>query len=276
MIKQSMSLKMLILPLSLALSVILAIFFVKPYFSEMTAAKKSLVEKQAKLDELKKQTETLQQMKSKWEALGDDKTLVGTALPEVESVDAYLSEISSKASRSGVLLSDIKLDQQNSAASNPAYICGESPAGTSSPAADSSSYLPASAGGSASNAAAANPASSCLRSMKITMAVKGSWEQMLDFFKYLEDMNRLSNTIEISISSEVQVQGQAASDLLTANISTNAFFEESHQFNDIALVSNLVSQGGFSQKSIDKLKNVVYSLYTAPSVSPGGERNLFK
>ncbi|HLM84085.1 MAG TPA: hypothetical protein VK254_02675, partial [Candidatus Bathyarchaeia archaeon] len=93
MVQQTTGLKVLILPISLVIAVVAIIFFIKPSFSEMMSAKKSVQEKQSQLDSLKSQNQKLQGMKSKWNSLTDEKTLVATALPDLENVDAYVSEL---------------------------------------------------------------------------------------------------------------------------------------------------------------------------------------
>jgi hypothetical protein len=130
MAQQSMSLKVLIFPISLVVAVAVAIFFIKPAFSEMMSVKSSLAEKENQLENLKNQNQKLQNLKSKWESLAEEKNLVATALPEAENVDSYVSELTSKASRSGILLSGIQASQKGgsvSAETAPSYICGAGP-----------------------------------------------------------------------------------------------------------------------------------------------------
>jgi Tfp pilus assembly protein PilO len=285
MIQESMRLKVLILPLSLAIAVIAAIFFIKPVLSDIMNFKTVLADKQSQLENLKNQTQKLQTMKTKWNAMADEKNLVATAFPETSDVDAYISEITSKASRSGVLLTDIKLDKKNSAGTDqkPDYICNDSlTAGLNqgiAPSPDTAAQ-PATASSaspdvSGSQALTVSP-SSCLKSFSISLTAKGSWEQMLDFFKYLEDMNRVSNIEALSLSTGTQSQDQASSDILTADISANAFFKEKAQSGSMALASSLANQGSFNQNALEKLKETVYAPYDVPAMSPSGERNIFK
>jgi Tfp pilus assembly protein PilO len=278
MIQESMRLKILILPISLAIAIIVAIFFIKPAFSDMMSSKDALAGKQTQLDELKRQTQKLQAMKTKWEAMADERNLVATAFPETESVDSYISEITSKASRSGVLLTDIKLNQASSGGTglSPDYICsGDSIGGVAQAGAAPATVVPGASDASGSQSLAVSP-SRCLKSVAISLSVKGSWEQMLDFFKYLEDMNRISNINSVALSAGTQSQDQSSSDILTASISANAFFKEKTQSGSMALATNLAKQGVFNQKSLDKLKEVIYAPYDVPTVSPSSQRNIFK
>jgi len=273
-IQESMRLKVLILPVSLVVAVIAVIFFIKPSFSDIMSAKDSLAAKQKQLESLKNQTQKLQVMKSKWDAMADEKNLVETAFPETENADSYISEITSKASRSGILLTNITLGQKNSGGTggNPDYICtDDSNAASSQPAA---AAQPPAAGAPPP----AGASGSCLKPVSISLSAAGSWEQMLDFFKYLEDMNRISNidALSLSTSTQNQVQGQASADILSVDISATAFFKEKSQSGITSLASNLAVQGSFNQQSLDKLKETIYAPYDVPAVSPSGQRNIFK
>lgn len=265
-----MSLKVLIFPLSLAVAVAVAIFFIKPAFSDMMSVKNSLAEKNAQLENLKNQNQKLQNLKSKWESLAEEKNLVATALPEAENVDSYVSELTSKASRSGILLTDMQVAQKSESAStetNPAYVCGAVPVGDASQAAG------APVSGDITGAGGPN---SCLDKVGISLKAAGSWEQILDFFKYLEDMNRMSNINSISLAAGTLTQGQTSSDLLTADISAAAFFKAKSQGGNAMLAGSLAGQENFNQKAMEKLKEIIYSPYDVPAVSPNGERNIFK
>lgn len=283
-IRPSTRLKVLILPFSLVIAVVVAIFFVKPSYSEMMSSRDALASKQTQLETLKEQDQKLQSLESKWGAMADEKNLVATAFPETENVDSYISEITSKASTSGVLLTDISLAQQDSggADQSPDYICSGDLTGApvqpdvSSPQPSSAdAALPATTSGLPNFP---GPSSGCLKPVAISLTATGTWEQMLDFFHYLEDMNRISNIGALSLSTEdqSQAQGQTASNLLSVDISANAFFKEKNQSNNTALASSLASQGDFNQKSLEKLKETIYAPYEAPAVSPGGQRNIFQ
>lgn len=278
MVKQSIRLKVFILPISLALSVAALIFLVKPSFSDMNAAKATLSAKQSQLDKWNEQSQKLKKLASDWEPLSDEKTLIQTALPDTENIDIYISELTSKASRSGILLSDIELVERSPGAENPLYVCGAVTDGSSASAPSSIS-----AGTTAETGASdsisnnlANSSSDCLKMIKVSIVAKGSWEQLLDFFKYLEDMNRISNIDGVNVSVENQGPEQASSGILSVGLSINAFFKKGGQVGDTMLIAGPASQMQLNQKAIQKLKETIYSPYAAPSVSPSGERNIFK
>lgn len=280
-IQQSMRLKILILPLSLVLTVVAVVFFIKPSFSDMNAAKAMLSQKQLQLDGLNEQSQNLKKLASDWGSLGEEKTLVETALPSEENLDIYVSELTSKASRSGILLSGVQVEKSSSgskSAENSLYVCGENALGDSSVAPTSA---PSAVGTEMPKSVSADLASSpgtCLNMVKISMTAKGTWEQLLDFFKYLQDMNRISNIDDVNISIDNQVQGQeqATSDLLSIDVSVSAFFKEAKKAGGPMLAADPVGQIQLNQKALEKMKEIIYSPYTVPSVSPSGERNIFK
>ena len=286
MIQQSMRLKVFILPLSLVVTVAMSIFYIKPAYTEMMAARKTVEEKKSQLDNLKNQTQKLSVMKSKWDAMTDEKKLVESAFPDAENVDAYVSELTSKASSSGILLSSIKMDQKSDSAKTTAYVCGGDPAAGASPASTpaqvqsatpaASVATPGTASVAAPAASSVSPSNSCLDVVQATLSATGSWEQVLDYLKYLEDMNRISNIQSVTLTAGNQAQGQPPANLLQADISAVTFFKKKGSGTNVAMADSLASQGKFNQTALDKLKEVIYAPYSAPTMSPSGERNMFK
>jgi Tfp pilus assembly protein PilO len=265
MIQQSMSLKVLIFPISLVLAAIVAILFIKPAFSDMNAAKKDLIAEQASLESLKMKNEKLQAAKAKFNALAEEKNLVFSALPESDDVDTYISEITSKANRSGVLLSSVSLDKaQGGSEAIRSYVCSENSGSGSA----GSAAVPAAADGSV---APVLPAQDCVKAVNASLVLQGTWEQLLDFLKYLEDMNRISNISGVEIDTSAE-----SGDVLEINISLSSFFKENSGSANAAVVDNLAGQGTINQNAIDRLKEIIYAPYAAPDVAPAGERNLFK
>jgi Tfp pilus assembly protein PilO len=266
MIQQSMSLKVLIFPISLVLAAVVAILFIKPAFSDMNAAKKDLTVEQASLESLKMKNEKLQAAKAKFNALAEEKNLVFSALPESDDVDTYVSEITSKANRSGVLLSEVSADKvQGGSEASRSYVCSEnSGAGSSA----GSAVAPAAVDGSV---APALPVQDCVEAVNASLALQGTWEQLLDFLKYLEDMNRISNISGLEIDTSAE-----SGDVLEINISLSSFFKENSGSSNAAVVDNLAGQGTINQNALDRLKEIIYAPFAAPDVAPAGERNLFK
>ncbi|HLM84170.1 MAG TPA: type 4a pilus biogenesis protein PilO, partial [Candidatus Bathyarchaeia archaeon] len=159
----------------------------------------------------------------------------------------------------------------------PAYVCANVPVGAAPQASvPGQTQTTGSLAGASASPALPFPAD-CLNTVGISMKAAGSWEQILDFFKYLEDMNRISNVEKITLSTDqASAQAQPSSDLLTANISAKAFFKGKNPAGNSLLSQSLASQGNFNQKALDKMKEVIYAAYDVPAVSPSAERNIFK
>lgn len=270
-----MSLKVLIFPLSLAIAVAVAIFFIKPAFSELMSIRGTINEKKVKLENLKNQTQKLKSVQAKWETLTEEKMLVASAFPDEANVDSYVSEMTSKASRSGILLSDIQMNDKSKTASSPesasSYICQANQAGKTIQVADE-----AGAAGMSELDGSAGLSSSCLKTVGVSLKATGSWEQLLDFFKYLEDMNRITNVESVLLSTGGAPQGEPASDLLTADITGSAFFKERIENGNSILAGSVLSQGDFNRQAMERLKEAIYSPYDAPVMAPSAERNIFK
>ncbi|MDD3487463.1 MAG: type 4a pilus biogenesis protein PilO [Candidatus Moranbacteria bacterium] len=266
MIEQTMRFKVLILPLALTLTVVLLVFFVKPAFSDMMQAKNGLEQNQAALANVQAKNQKLQNLKSQWSSLMEDRSLVETALPDSEDVDAFIAEIVSKANLSGVLVSQIDKDQQIQSTSS-AYICKGGEDATDASMSDDGTY-------SEDNALAVS--SSCVDPLPINLSVRGSWEQVLELLKYVEDMNRIVNINLINFALSMDSDQEQSSDLLTASIGFDGFLKKKDDSTGSVSAENLASQGKFNENALNKLKNSIYAPFSAPSVSSGEVRNIFK
>jgi Tfp pilus assembly protein PilO len=275
MIQSTMRLKVLILPVSLVLAVIMLIFFIKPAYTDMMQAKSNLEANKIKLVDVQSKNQKLQKLKLEWQSFSNERNLVLSALPDSENMDAFFSEIITKAGRSGVLLTKIEQSKPNQTGTttNSSYICGAEGAAGSGAAASSTEI----GGATGANANSELEASSivCLNAVSISLSVRGNWDQVLDFFKYMEDMNRVANINTATITASDSQQGQS-SDLLNIEISMTGFMKKKDQnFNSVS-ADNLASQGKFNQSGLNKLKNAVYAPYAVEPVSPVGVRNVFK
>ena len=307
-------LKILILPLSAIVVIYLSVFVVKPAFSEMIKAKESLKEGKSQLEELRDQNRKLSKIKSDWESM-EDKNLVLASLPKEEDVEHFVSELYQKVNRSGVLLESVELGENKSASSDGdslSYVCGSNEGITetessSSPAVatDSQPTAVGPADGSSDVAlpdagetpmvgdGEALPAAtslSCVKAKNITVSINGSWEQVINFFEFLEDMNRVSNIKNVSISSSGDTSGQSSEGesaegetpvssetMLSVDVSIDIYYKGENKTGISSLAASLAQKGGLSKEIIKKLKDeIVFTPYTAPNVSESGERNPFK
>lgn len=270
MIKKAIGLKVLVLPLSLGLVVILAVLFIKPAVSDMMAAKKAVDGDKGQLASLQSQNAKLLTLKSKWETMDEDKRRVQNALPENKDIDNYLNELYGRVSRSGVLLKNF--DVLKGGSNDQSAICGGE-AGTSAGVSQAGENT------AASSSAATSPVVSrpCVNSADVNISASGSWDQLLSLLNYSGDTNRVANIRSLSISSAGEgKQEEGNSDVLRIGITLRIFDKAKTEMSNIGTINTLASQGTFNEGIVSKLKNTIYSIYEEPSVSETGERNIFK
>ena len=294
MIKKTIGLKVLILPLTLALAVTMSVFFVKPAFEDMNLTRKKLLEKKEELATLQLQEQKLTELNRAFESLAKEKKdLAITALPEEENTEDYLSELYQRALKTGVLMSDFTVSEKTTQ-SNATYICGSSAAASDNSSAtvsEASSGISSPGGpgvGSGVSAmSATQPISSassfCVQGLDVQISVQGTWDQFLNFYKYLADSNRIANLSKVSISSKIQAssggegsQG-SSSDLLSSQIGLVIYYKPKSKTSNQTIAKELVSgKSGLDQAVLKKLEEIVYLPYVEPAVSETGERNFFK
>ncbi len=272
-------LKVFILPLSLAVFALALIFYVKPEYDEMRKAKTGAESNRQELQNLQQESVKLSELKNNFESMEEVK-VISAALPENKSTEDYLVELYQRASRSGIALDsfDVSETPENSLTN----ICGASGQGSanSSGLAAADSALPAENGledtGAGLPGATVSPP--CLGSVGFEVSVKGTWDQLLSFFRYLTDSNRIANIRKVDLSSTTSSgpEGQQPSDLISAKISLEAYAKPKSKSGNEELLGTLASGSGFNKEIIKKIQETVYAPYEPPLVSETGERNLFK
>ncbi|MDD5489558.1 MAG: hypothetical protein PHP25_02685 [Candidatus Moranbacteria bacterium] len=269
---KSIGLKVLILPLSLALAVGISIIFIKPAFERMNTSRKALADGKEKLMALQAQSQKLNEMKKTFDSL-EEKNIVEIALPDEKSAEDYLSELYQRASRSGVLVDAFNVAENSPGTST--YVCGGLAA---VPETSSDASSPATENGSGFAASAVLPASAaCVQGLAVKISTEGTWDQLLSFYKYLADSNRIANVSEVSIAPKNQASAEgSSSDLLGSQISLNIFYKPKSLTSDMATIGTIASGAGINQGILKKLEEVVYAPYVEPVVSETGERNFFK
>ncbi|MBM4401459.1 MAG: hypothetical protein FJ045_05875 [Crenarchaeota archaeon] len=286
MIQKALGLKVLILPVSLAAVAMIFIVYIQPEYSEMRKIKTSILDKETQLAGLEAQNVRLAELKKILESM-DEVKIVNSALPDNEAAENYLAELYQRAVRSGVAMSALAISE--SAAGSVAGICqGEAQSSADlSQAPDAPVGGPVYAAGNSStpgdtdaSASAANAAvsSSCARGLSFQISVKGSWDQLLAFFGYLADSNRIANVSKVNLATaSASGQGeQQATDIISATISMEAYVKPKSSASDAGALRTLASGAGFSKDIIRKVNEIIYSPYEPPLVSETGERNFFK
>ncbi len=294
MIKKSLGIKVLVLPLSLALVLLIAVMFIKPAFSNIRSTRTALDESKSRLEELRSQTAMLTSLKAELEEMGDDKAMVLNALPEDERLDTYIDEMYARASRSGVLVKEISASGSGTGSATISKICAGargnsavSQAGTggasagsgttpsSSMSAETDATMPIDASGSTTGAT-----TSCAGEIGVDLSISSSWDQLLTFLGYLADTNRIANVRTVDINS--QKQGAANSpeqggvDVLDVSVNIQIFDKEKNSVSGRETIDTLVGSGKYDYEIIEELGSIIYTLYEEPVVAEDGERNIFK
>ncbi len=262
---------MFVVPFAVVISLLLIVFYVKPAFDEMQSLKKNQIEIKSQLDNLQQQNKKLSELKTKWDSMSSEKLLVDGALPEDKDMDNFTAELYERASRSGVLLTEVSAKEGTS--SIKPYVCsikgGSVVSSAISDAANGDEMSGAEKKGSA------QAVTSCVHEIILSTASIGNWDQTVNFFKYVEDMNRVSSIKSIGIKSEKGNQSDG-SDLITTEIEMSVYYKAKGAAVTPSVISSLTSGKGFEEGVIKSLKDIVFTPYVAPSVSESGERNLFK
>lgn len=282
MINKVMGLKVLVLPAALAAVAFLFIFMIQPEYKKMSESRKVVKLKESELAELQKQTVELTELKGVFESIEEEK-IVKAALPENEATESYLAELYQRAVRSGILMSTFS--SAGGASGGTTSICGayggasETSSGeTASETGKSPAVNPNESSSTGSSLGGPATAASCVKKLDFGINVKGSWDQLLNFFKYLADSNRIANIkgVDLVPSSESVAQGQPASDLINANISLSVYYIPKDPTSNVMTLSALAASAGLDKETIKRIRETIYLPYEAPQVSETGERNFFK
>lgn len=276
---KSIGLKVLILPLSLALVVMISILYIKPAFESMNANRKALAEGKEKLAALQAQSQKLDELKKTFDSL-EEKKIVDVALPVDKSAEDYLSELYQRASRSGVLVSNFTV-AENSSTGESSYLCGGLAAvsNTSSAVSSQGSVTGSEniSGSSSVPSTGSLISTSCVQGSTVQISAEGTWDQLLSFYKYLADSNRIANVSQISLVPKIQSPSEGSgSDLLGSQINLDIYYKPKGAANNMATIGAIAGGAGFNQGILKKLEEIVYAPYVEPVVSETGERNFFK
>lgn len=276
MIKKTIGIKVLVFPLSVGFLIIFAILFIKPVYSDMMTARKSVETNRQQLANLQNQNTKLTDLKTRWDSMEEKKMIQG-ALPEDQSIDDYMSELYSRVSRSGMLLKDFAT-QESSLVSSP-YVCGVGGGTAAGATVLPAGGTPATAEGLSDTAAAGMPlvSATCANALGVSISLNGTWEQLLGFLKYLGDTNRIANVKSVAVASNVSgQQAESNPDLLKADVVVQVYYKSKSEASNIGTISSLTSGRGFNESVLEKIKNIVFSTYEEPGVSETSERNIFK
>jgi len=277
MIKKSIGLRILVLPLSLAVVVLIAVLYVQPAFSEIMKRKKSLDESRKQLVSIQAQTAKLAQLKASWDSM-EEKKIVTVALPVSEATDDFLGELYQKVTSSGVLLDSFSTAKSES--SEASYLCSaqSQTAQGAEGMPSSSSSAPSGAAGSPGVAISSSASSACVQNFSASIGAKGNWDQIISLLKYTSGMNRIVNLKKVSISKggATGTENNPNPDMLSVMLDFELFYTPQKSTGTLAVNDLLVLGNGFDKSALSKIKEIVSSAYEQPVVIQSGERNMFK
>jgi Tfp pilus assembly protein PilO len=303
MINKAIGLKVLILPFSIALVIMITVFFARPLYVEVNDLKKSSEENKNKLSQLEAQEKAMNELENSFNAM-EERGVVTAALPEKEEIDNYLSEFYGRVSRSGILLKSF-LKSEETVEFSDTYSCGKeqlvdsqaSGASAAAPASGASTAAPAAGGGSpgapALGTGGANPGigditaqqamplastsqPACAKNTIVNITASGNWDQVINFFKFIEDTSRIANIRNVSLGNEQSTSQESSGDAISISASISIFNKPKNGIISPALISSLASKKGFDKAIINKIESAIYGSFEVPKVEKVGTRNLFK
>jgi Tfp pilus assembly protein PilO len=267
MINKLVGLKVLILPLSSAAVIMIAVLFIKPAFSDVNTLKMAVGEDKKLLEQLQAQNVKMKEISGSLVSM-DEKPMVMAALPEREETEKYLAEFYGRVSRSGVLLKSFSLiPESDGALSGCGMVLGTPFPST---AVGSSSMLESSTVTNVENTTAASQSVgattsatqlSCPRTTKIDVTVRGNWEQVMSFLKYIEDTSRIVNITKADINPEQNESNQGPSDLLNTKVALQIFSKPKSENASIAQVNSLTSGDGLNKSILKKIEGAIYGSF---------------
>jgi Tfp pilus assembly protein PilO len=282
MVNKFVGLKVLILPLSSAAVIMIAVLFIKPAYSDVNKLKKVIGEDNIQLEQLKEQSTKMKEMESSLSSM-EEKPMVMSALPEQDETDKYLAEFYGRVSRSGVLLKSFKLNELNASLPGCGGVSGvplQSPGAGNTPITAGSGLA-----GAENSAAISQPVgtataasqSSCLKTIGVDVTVSGSWDQVLSFLKYIEDTSRVANIDKVDLDPGQAGSDQGSGDIISAKVVLNIFSKPKSENANISQVNNLTSGDGLNKNILRKVEGAIYGTfdYNYDTEKTAG-KNIFK
>jgi Tfp pilus assembly protein PilO len=267
MVNKLVGLKVLILPLSSAAVIMIAVLFIKPAYSDVSALKKSIAEDKKQLEQIQAQNVKMKEIENSLSSM-EEKPMVMAALPEQEETEKYLAEFYGRVSRSGVLLKSFSLTGESVESLSS---CGtDTGASLLSSGTESSSTAENGGVASTGNVAVVSQSLgattlinqiSCPKTIGIDVTVSGSWDQVMNFLKYIEDTSRIANITKTDINSGQAGSNPESSDILNAKVSLEIFSKPKSENASIAQVDVLTSGDGLNKNILKKIEGVIYGSF---------------
>lgn len=264
-----MKLKVLFLPLSIVLSLIIIIWMAKPQYDQWQSEKEVLSTEQEKLDKIDSQIASLENALKQYESVSADKQLIENAIPLSATYDDSIAEIYQKIKDAGVLLQDISVSSEVSPCQAEAGI------GTDALAQDAANTAIASmeTGGETPILGLGE----CLGIQNFSIIVEGSYPQVKSFLDLLNRTNRYTELESIQLDKS---DPEDSTDQVIANVYFTTFSKQNKAgINDQTLatpVGQILLQGMIEVDVIEMYKAQVTNRSFVPlPIENFGKSNLF-
>lgn len=271
-----MKVKLLFIPLSIIISIVVSIWMTKPTYDSLKTNKEELASQTEKLSKVTSQKKSMESVKTAYENLGIDKELIDNALPSKKDLDNLYAELVGKLSESNIFTNKISF-------SAPREIKN-----SKSDTTDSADTILDSSSKSKGGENGVVVDQKRLNEVETTIEGIGGYPELKNLLAAVYSMNRYLNVSSLEISKARQegqeIAQQASNGLLQLRVGLSAYFEELESAEQVvqlassngAVMSNLL-KGGLSNDVIEEYKERrTKTPFNFPfSIEGAGKENIF-
>lgn len=205
-----MKVKILFFPLAIAITLMVAIFYIQPEIQSAMGARASVMEKETRLSDIEQKVRNIGLLGSDLDGNKENESLIMKYLPVVQDDDRVVDALNFLSAQSGLTLSSVKMDK-----------VAETAVKTEAVETTSKSALFA----TGDSTAAVKPAQiiAMPKTIKVTAEVTGSYEGIRDIVGKISKMDRFQNfaAVKVGRAGTSGQQEAAPSDALKASLEIN-------------------------------------------------------
>ncbi|MDP2837821.1 MAG: type 4a pilus biogenesis protein PilO [Candidatus Moranbacteria bacterium] len=246
-----MSLKILIVPFSILMMLVLTIGFIKPDLGTMEEKRSIVSTKQIQSENMATLLKNIQALEGDLNSRQESEKFVSTYLPKTMDQERVLDMLNYLSGQSGVLMTGLTMKEMNTRSQEEVLLA---PDGSSLP----------SAGGPKT------------KTFSVEVNVKGSYENIKTFFSQVAHMNRAHKTESFAIKSLKEATGEGASTTILEGV-----FAMSFDYFPVQKVGSALTVPAFSKRELDTTqltKALSWVTVTVPALvgGPTGRANPFQ
>lgn len=261
-----MKVKILFFPLAIAITLMVAIFYIQPEIQSAMGARASVMEKETRLSDIEQKVRNVGLLGSDIDGNKESENLVLKYLPVVQDDDRVVDALNFLSAQSGLSLSSVKMEK-----------VAETAVKTEAAETTSKNALFATGDG----AAAVKPAAivAMPKTVKVTAEMTGSYESIRDVVGKISKMDRFQNFAIVKVGRAASVagsQGQEATptDTLKASLEIHFLY-----LSKVRTTGNLdlpiFSQSKIDLKAAQSLRQYVSSPVPSMEMGAIGKGNPF-